>query len=91
MDIDSALDQLADDCGKAFGFALAAALLERRDLQTPLGLKQFAASLHQLHGDERFSPQVGFVVGGIVQGICARLNAAKTIADPDPLSSPELC
>lgn len=64
---------LIEACGKAFGFALACALVEPAPLDKPR-LRAFADSLGDLIETECFSPHVGIVMSHVVQGMQAQMR-----------------
>ena len=72
---DEDMFNLAEACGQAFGLLLGSALAEHETLKTKAGRKDWAQSLNDLCKDERFSPQVSIVVGGIVYGLARHLLA----------------
>lgn len=74
-DPDAIFDDLSEACGKAIGFALAAALRSREDFSHNDGLRAFAQHLEECIDNERFSPQVSVVMNGITDGLLAFTNA----------------
>jgi hypothetical protein len=77
---------LLEDCGKAFGFVLSAALAESTAKGQPFSPRTFAGSLHELCTQERFSPNVHLVVGGIVEGMLRHTQLNNLLQGEDPLN-----
>ena len=64
-----------ETCGRAFGFALAAAAREGEDLRKNAGLLAFAHNLDSLIEDERFSPDASLALQSVSEGISAFVSA----------------
>jgi hypothetical protein len=75
FDREDQIQELLDACGRAFGAALAFALVSRSDLSTKAGLLKFAGELGDLCDAERFSPDVTLVMSGVIGGMAAVASA----------------
>lgn len=78
---DDHLNAIADSCGKAIGFAFAAAMRDPESLRSNAGLLKFKEHLDILAMDDKFSPDVTLVINGLTEGIAAFTKATPNTAE----------